>query len=236
MKNGKARSLDEVPLEVWKKKALNGNLLRLCNEVYYGNHIEAQNEGCILPLPRKGYLGIRDNYGEINVTSTAAKIYNTMILNTIQPAMETILSKNQNGFLKNRSATGQILTIRTIIEGARVLLFVDFSKALFVDYIHRAKLQEILLAYDYVSAIRMLYKYTEAYLRSQDGDTEYFVICFVICVKHFYAFYCLICKYYLNITFLPRSSTNRFLNFSDVYICFRFSVKIVLFNFVFNQT
>lgn len=41
MKNGKARSLDEVPLEVWKKKALNGNLLRLCNEVYYGNHIEA---------------------------------------------------------------------------------------------------------------------------------------------------------------------------------------------------
>lgn len=63
-----------------------------------------------------------------------------MILNTIQPAMETILSKNQNGFLKNRSATGQILTIRRIIEGARVLLFVDFSKALFVDYIHRAKL------------------------------------------------------------------------------------------------
>ena len=54
--------------------------------------------------------------------------------------METILSKNQNGFLKNRSATGQILTIRRIIEGARVLLFVDFSKALFVDYIHRAKL------------------------------------------------------------------------------------------------
>ena len=63
-----------------------------------------------------------------------------MILNTIQPAMETILSKNQNGFLKNRSATGQILTIRIIIEGARVLLFVDFSKALFVDYIHRVKL------------------------------------------------------------------------------------------------
>ena len=39
---------------------------------------------------------------------------------------------------------------------------------------------------------------------------------------------CLICKYYLNITFLPRSNINRLLNFTDVYICFWFSVKKVL--------
>ena len=39
----------------------------------------------------------------------------------------------------------------------------------------------------------------------------------------------LICKNYLNITFLPRSSINRLLNFTYVYICFWFSVKIVLF-------
>ena len=39
---------------------------------------------------------------------------------------------------------------------------------------------------------------------------------------------CLICKYYLNITFLPRSNINRLLNFANVYICFWFSVKTVL--------
>ena len=39
---------------------------------------------------------------------------------------------------------------------------------------------------------------------------------------------CLICKYYLNTTFLPRSTINRLLNFADVYICFWFSVKTVL--------
>ena len=38
---------------------------------------------------------------------------------------------------------------------------------------------------------------------------------------------CLIRKYYLN-TFLPRSSINRLLNFTDIYICFWFPVKTVL--------
>ena len=38
----------------------------------------------------------------------------------------------------------------------------------------------------------------------------------------------LICKYYWNITFLPRSSINRLLSFTDVYIYFWFSVKTVL--------
>lgn len=69
-----------------------------------------------------------------------------MMLNRKQAALETISLKNQNGYLKTWSATGHIWTIRKIIEGVRnrnltaVLLFIDFSKALFVNYIHRAKL------------------------------------------------------------------------------------------------
>ena len=45
--------------------------------------------------------------------------------------METVLRRNQNGFRQGRSAGGQILTIRRILEGVRaknlstVLLFVD---------------------------------------------------------------------------------------------------------------
>ena len=38
----------------------------------------------------------------------------------------------------------------------------------------------------------------------------------------------LICKYYLNITFLLISSIKRLLNFADVHICFSFSFKTVL--------
>ena len=107
-----------------------------------------------------------------------------MLLNRIQPEIEKILRRNQNGFRKGRSTVGQILTVRRIIEGVRaknlqaVLLFVDFSKAF--DSIHRGKMQEILLAYgipdEVVAAIMMLYQNTTAKVQSPDGDTDSFNI------------------------------------------------------------
>ena len=101
-----------------------------------------------------------------------------MLRNRIQPEIENVLRRNQNGFRKNRSTGSQILTVRRIIEGVRarnlqaVLLFVDFSKAF--DSIHRGKMEQILLAYgipkETVDAIMMLYKNTQAKVRSPDGD------------------------------------------------------------------
>ena len=102
----------------------------------------------------------------------------------IEPKMENILRKNQNGFRRNRSTTSQILTIRRILEGVRAknlqatLLFVDFTKAF--DSIHRGKMEQILLAYglpkETVAAIMILYRNTKVKVRSPDGDTEYFDI------------------------------------------------------------
>ena len=39
-----------------------------------------------------------------------------MIRERIQPAIDEILRPNKNGFRKNRSTVGQILTVRRIIE------------------------------------------------------------------------------------------------------------------------
>ena len=108
-------------------------------------------KGCILPFPKKGDLGLAKNYRGITLTSIAAKIYNTLLRNRIEPKIDNILRKNQNGFRRNRSTTSQILTIRRILEGVRAknlqvtLLFVDFTKAF--DSIHRGKMELILLAY-----------------------------------------------------------------------------------------
>ena len=117
-------------------------------------------------------------------TSIAAKIYNTLLRNRIEPKIDNILRKNQNGFRRNRSTTSQILTIRRTLEGVRAknllttLIFVDFTKAF--DSIHRGKLEQILLAYsmpkETVAAIMILYRNTEVKVRSPDGDTEYFDI------------------------------------------------------------
>ena len=141
-------------------------------------------KGCILPFPKKGDLGLAKNYRGITLTSIAAKIYNALLRNRIQPKINNILRKNQNGFRRNRSTTSQILTIRRILEGVRAknlqatLIFVDFTKAF--DSIHRGKMEHILLAYgipkETVAAITILYRNTKVKVRSPDGDTEYFDI------------------------------------------------------------
>ena len=119
IKNRKAAGLDEIPPEVWKTRQFDDILLRQCNAVYSQNRIERWMKGCILPFPKKGDLGLAKNYRGITLTSIAAKIYNALRRNRIEPKTDNILRKNQNGFRRNRSTTLQILTIRRILEGVR---------------------------------------------------------------------------------------------------------------------
>ena len=119
IKNRKAAGLDEIPPEVWKTRQFDDILLRHCNAVYNQNPIDRWMKGCILPFPKKGDLGLAKNYRGITLTSIAAKIYNALLRNRIEPEIDNILRKNQNGFRRNRSTTSQILTIRRILEGVR---------------------------------------------------------------------------------------------------------------------
>ena len=78
------------------------------------------DEGMHPPLPeKKGDLGLAKNYQGITPTSIAAKIYNALLRNRIEPKINNILRKNQNGFRRNRSTTSQILTIHRILKGVR---------------------------------------------------------------------------------------------------------------------
>ena len=135
-------------------------------------------KGCILPFPKKGDLGLAKNYQGITLTSIAAKIYNSLLRNRIEPKIDNILRKNQNGFRRNRSTTSQILTIRRILEGVKKPTSDITTKAF--DYIHRGKMEQILLAYslpkETVAAITILYRNAKVKVCSPDGDTEYFDI------------------------------------------------------------
>ena len=48
-------------------------------------------KGYILPFPKKGDLGLAKNYQGITLTSIAAKIYNTLLRNRIEPEINNIL-------------------------------------------------------------------------------------------------------------------------------------------------
>ena len=102
-KNRKATSFDEIPLEVWKTKKFDNIMLWYCNSVYNQNIIDRGAKGCILPLPKKGEPEIAKNCRGITLTSIAAKIYNALLLNCIEPEIEKILWKNQNGFQRKQS-------------------------------------------------------------------------------------------------------------------------------------
>ena len=119
VKNRKAAVFDEIPPEVWKTRQLNDILLRHCNAVYNQNPINRWMKGCILPFPKKGDLGLTKNYRGITFTSIAVKIYNAILRNRIEPKIDNILRKNQNGFRRNRTTTSQILTIRRTFEGVQ---------------------------------------------------------------------------------------------------------------------
>ena len=88
---------DEIPSEVWKTKEFDGILLWNCNAVYNQNTIDRWTKGCMLIFPKKGALEIDKNYRGINLTSMATKIYNELLRNHIEPKIEKILRKNQNG-------------------------------------------------------------------------------------------------------------------------------------------
>ena len=140
-------------------------------------------KGCILPFPKNGDLGLAKNYQGITLTSSAAKIYNALLRNCIEPKIENILRKNQNGSWKNRPTTSQNLTIHQILESVHAknleatILFVDFTKAF--DSVHREKMEQTLFAYglpkETIAAIMMPCRNTEVKVHSRI-DIDYFDI------------------------------------------------------------
>ena len=87
IKNRKAAELDEIPPEVWKTRQFDDIH---CIAVYNQNPIDRLMNGCILPFPKKGNHGLAKNYRGITLTSIAAKIYNALVRNSIEPKIDNI--------------------------------------------------------------------------------------------------------------------------------------------------
>ena len=114
IKNRKVAGFDGIPPEVWKTRQFD-ILLRHCNAVYNQNLIDRWMKRCILSFLKKGDLRIAKNYTYIH----CGQDYNALLCNHIEPKIDNILRKNQNGFWRNRSTTSQILTIREGIQAKK---------------------------------------------------------------------------------------------------------------------
>ena len=129
----------------------------------------------------------------------------------LEPKIDNILRKNQNGFRRNRSTTTQILTIHRILQVT--ILFVNFTKAF--DSIHRGKMEQILLVYgipkETVVAIMILYRNTKVKVRSPDGDTDYFdIVAGVLQGNTLAPYFFIICLDYMLRTSIDKIKENGF--------------------------
>lgn len=181
---GKAAGPDEVSPEILKLCDFDDIMLSFSNSLFLGDKPEQWSIGNLIPIPKSGDLSEYSNYRGIMLTDVAAKITNKMILNRIQPKIDTHLRPNQNGFRPGRSTTAHVLALRRLIEGVKsnnlkaIITFVDFRKAF--DSIHRGKMMKILRAYDIpdelVRVISKLYENTRATVLTPEGETEFFDI------------------------------------------------------------
>ena len=89
---------DVVTTELMKHGAMfiRGALLDLCNDVYKGAKPPWQwTTNRICPIPKKGNQTLMSNFRGISLMSTAAKIYNRMLLDRIRLAIDRKLRMNQ---------------------------------------------------------------------------------------------------------------------------------------------
>ena len=183
-KRGGAIGIDAIPLEVWESEEFLPYLLQLTNNTQLHKEKPSQwSQSILIPIPKKG-TSIPPNVRGISLNPIAAKIYNKMLLNRIQPHVDPLLTWTQNGFRKSRSTLFNIITLRRIIEGLKAkhlplaTVFIDFSKAF--DSIHRERMFKILRAYGIpsstVEAIKIIYDNSSAKVITPDGETDFFEI------------------------------------------------------------
>ena len=113
--------------------------------------------------------------------STAAKLFNKMILKRIRDLVDTKLRSTQNGFRQHRSCPQHILALRRVIENCEVyqeqsavITFIDFKKAF--DSVHRHYLVDTLVDYGIsrylIRAIMSLYWTSTVQVVTTHGLTD----------------------------------------------------------------
>lgn len=137
-RNGKAPGKDKINIELIKYggEKLQESIGRLIQKSWREEKMPKDWEtGTIVTLHKKGDQQLCKNYRGISLLSTVYKTLSTLIQKRLSEKLSGKIGQYQCGFIRGRSTTDAIHTIKHVIEKAREhkmeidLLFIDFKQA-----------------------------------------------------------------------------------------------------------
>ncbi|VDP78017.1 unnamed protein product, partial [Schistosoma curassoni] len=137
IKSGKAAGPDNIPAEILKADVTaTARILHiLFNKIWDEEQVPRDwKEGLLIKIPKKGDLRNCDNYRGITLLSIPGKVFNRVLLNWMKDPVDARLRDEQAGFRRDRSCTGQIATLRIIVEQS-----IEWNSSLYINYIDYEK-------------------------------------------------------------------------------------------------
>lgn len=155
LKNNKASGEDGVIGEMWKlaNNQFVTETTKLFRKIWEEEKIPMDwLTALIHPLHKKGPKNDVNNYRGISLLPVTYKIFSRLLLNRLEPQVDSLLGEYQGGFRKGRSCAEQILCLKMILKHYNTktqknifISFVDFKKA--YDSIDRDTLFDTLKEY-----------------------------------------------------------------------------------------
>ena len=138
MQNNKAPGCDGLSSEFYKCfwPDIKDMLIESLNEGYtQGGLSESQRQGILTLLFKKGDRKILDNWRPISLLNTDYKILARVLSQRLQRVIQKIISFDQTGYIKGRSASDNLRLVQDVIdycnnlEEQGLILFLDFKQA-----------------------------------------------------------------------------------------------------------
>ena len=138
MSNNKTPGSDGLTAEFYKCfwEDIKYLVINSLNEGFNNNELsETQKQGVLILLHKKGDKRLLDNWRPISLLNIDYKIAAKVLCKRLQNVIKNIISKDQTGYLKLRSAAENIRLVEDVIEFCNysnlpgILIFIDFKKA-----------------------------------------------------------------------------------------------------------
>ena len=187
MPNNKAPGCDGLSPEFYKCfwPDLKNVLIDSLNDGYYkGELSQSQRQGILTLLFKKGDKRVLDNWRPISLLNTDYKILARVLSQRLQRVIQKLVSSDQTGYIKGRSAANNLRLVQDVIDYCNILeeqgliLFLDFKQAF--DCVNHDFLFETLKLFNFkdsfINWIRVLYANIEGKIINNGWISQTFKI------------------------------------------------------------